>query len=190
MNLFFFGGSFDPPHFGHLKIAEYSLKMCDRFLFIPARRSPHKINAPIASSKHRKRMLEILLKDLSGVDIIDFELKNNPPSYTWTTIQFLIQTFNPNKMTMVLGADQLSQMDKWYKIEKIKQTVEILCFERNKQSTQSRMHEDSIKVISDFVVPVSSSEIRQKFHKLSNTDLHQMLPESVLNYIIEQKLYG
>ena len=58
MKIFFLGGSFDPPHIAHLKIAKSCLKYCDKFLFIPSKKVPHKQENPYFSSKDRVRMLD------------------------------------------------------------------------------------------------------------------------------------
>ena len=68
---------------------------------------------PIATTAQRKSMLKLLIEDVPKAEIIDYEIKNDPPSYTWLTIQFLKTKFNPKKITMVIGADQLSRLDRW-----------------------------------------------------------------------------
>ena len=59
MKLILFGGSFDPPHLGHLKIIEKCCGECDKLILMPSAHSPLKKNPPIAESKHRVKMLEL-----------------------------------------------------------------------------------------------------------------------------------
>ena len=81
MKLILFGGSFDPPHCGHLKIIEDCIKECDKLILMPSSYSPLKKNYPIAESKHRVKMLQLLTPDLkhqiqiddSGIDVSTLE---------------------------------------------------------------------------------------------------------------------
>ena len=73
MKLYFLGGSFDPPHLGHLRIAEYFSQQCDLFLFIPAQKSPFKKNNPIASPAQRIEMLTFLSDKVKNSQIETFE---------------------------------------------------------------------------------------------------------------------
>lgn len=190
MNLYFFGGTFDPPHLGHLKIAKYCLSFCDRFLFIPTKKSPHKKIMPIATTTQRKNMLKLLIEDVPKAEIIDYEIKNDSPSYTWLTIQFLKTKFNPKKITMVIGADQLSRLDSWKDINKIYQNVEILCFNRGKIYPQTFFEENrSIRFITDFKIQISSSDIRAKIQREDWFHLEELISKSILNFIINNNIY-
>lgn len=189
MKLCFFGGTFDPPHNGHLQIALHCLNAFDRFLFIPAAQSPLKQKTPIASGIHRIKMLKLLIKDLQNTDICDYEIKNNTTSYTWSTIQFLKRNFSSDTLTMVIGADQLAKLHLWKDTEKIKENVQILCFNRNGLTSASTLKEYSVKLISDFTVPFSSSQIRQKLFESDDSLVPEMVPKPILKYIKTQHLY-
>ena len=89
MKIYFLGGSFDPPHLGHLRIAEYFSKKCDLFLFIPAKKSPFKRYNPIASSLQRLHMLALLTEKVKKSKIETFELDGTSPSYTYLTIKYI-----------------------------------------------------------------------------------------------------
>ena len=91
MKIYFLGGSFDPPHLGHLRIAEYFSQQCDLFLFIPAQKSPFKKNNPLASPIQRFEMLSLLTEKVNNSQIESFELESNNPSYTYLTVEYLIK---------------------------------------------------------------------------------------------------
>lgn len=189
MNLCFFGGTFDPPHNGHLQIAQYCLNTFDHFLFIPAAQSPFKKKSPQASGIQRMQMLKLLIIDLPNTDICDYEIQNEAPSYSWNTIQYLKREFRPDTLTMVIGTDQLSKLHLWKNAVKIKDNVQILCFNRNGLTSSSTLKENSVKFISDFTVPFSSSQIRQKLFESDESLLPDMVPESILEFIKNQNLY-
>ena len=114
MKIYFLGGSFDPPHKGHLKIAKSCLKYCDKFLFIPSKRTPHKDNIPYFSNKDRVNMLELLVQDKSNIDIDLFELKSkNNISYSINTVKYLNKKYQKSDIYMVLGSDLIDNLDSW-----------------------------------------------------------------------------
>ena len=89
MKIIFIGGTFDPPHLGHRAIAEKLLNKCEKLIFFPAKKSPHKFHNPIAKISDRIKMLELLCSNLSNVEIDRYELINDAPSYTINTIKYL-----------------------------------------------------------------------------------------------------
>ena len=62
MKIFFYGGTFDPPHIGHYNIVKHCLNLCEKFIIIPVKQSPLKIVKPEVSDNHRLQMLKILFK--------------------------------------------------------------------------------------------------------------------------------
>ena len=89
MNIYFFGGSFDPPHKAHKLIYKHCINLCDKFIFIPTSQSPDKYK-PSAKTKDRIKMLELLIdkKDSNKVMIDQFEVDSSKkPNYTIDTIQ-------------------------------------------------------------------------------------------------------
>ena len=90
MKIYFFGGSFDPPHKAHKLIYKYCLNLCDKFIFFPAKLSPGK-EKPKAHFSDRLKMLDLLIdkEDKSKVMIDNFELmNNNDKSFTIDTIYY------------------------------------------------------------------------------------------------------
>ena len=71
MNLYFFGGSFDPPHVGHLSIIQSCVKKSQQLILIPTKQSPLKDQIPAVEAHHRIRMLELLICNIDHPIIID-----------------------------------------------------------------------------------------------------------------------
>jgi len=102
VKLILFGGSFDPPHLGHLKIIENCCGECDKLILMPSAHSPLKKNPPIAQAKHRIKMLEILTHELNyPIQIDNWEISQPEPNYTYFTIQHL-QKEHPNSSELEL----------------------------------------------------------------------------------------
>ena len=112
-----FGGSFDPIHKGHLEIIDRLSKMFDKVIVLPNYQNPLKSNATPA-----KKRLEWLTKSITqnNVEISEFEINQNKPCYTIDTIKHFKQFYD--KITFVIGADNLLTLDKWKKIDELKKS--------------------------------------------------------------------
>ena len=95
MNIYFYGGSFDPPHLGHKKIINYFLDKCDKFLIIPTHHSPLKEAQPI-SYFHRQEMLKLMFSNSLSkkVSIVDYELEIKS-RYTADIVRLMKTKFRP-----------------------------------------------------------------------------------------------
>ena len=186
MKLYFLGGSFDPPHLGHLKIAELCIKQCDLFLFIPANRSPYKINQKLTSNMHRFNMLQLMTMNMDNVEIEPFEINTDNISYTHKTIDYLLNKYNPSEITMVIGKDHLNKLDNWRKIDYIRSNCKILCFNREKSSFDIS---EKIEIIKNFKIQICSTKIREKFMKNDLENMKNLINHIVLEYIKKNKLY-
>jgi nicotinate-nucleotide adenylyltransferase len=120
-----YGGSFDPPHLGHRKVAVAALKKVTRLLVIPAWQSPHKADAPIAGD-HRVAMLNCLLRDLPGITVDCRELRRATRSYTALTLEELRAEYPGWRLALVIGGDQLSDLPNWWQFPVWKGSVTFL----------------------------------------------------------------
>ena len=188
MTLFFFGGSFDPPHRGHLAIIQYCCKHCEKLLLVPAKYSPLENRFPIAEGNHRIRMLELLIQDLDYyIEIDDWELTQLGPSFTYQTIRHLKEKYPDSNLSMVIGADQLIHFHKWNNYVEIMNSVQIIGFNRDNCNFTPPV-EMKLSWLEEFKVDISSEEIREKIKKGILFD-NELTP-SVLHYIHKNTLYG
>ena len=186
MKLFFLGGSFDPPHLGHLKIAEFCLKQGDFFLFIPAKNSPYKLNQKITSASHRLNMLNLMTTKMDKIKVDPFEINNAGISYTYKTIKYLLAKYNPCELIMVIGYDHLNTLSRWENIDYIKNNCKIMCFNRDSSILD---YVSNIEIIKDFQIPISSTLIREKIKSNNLINMKNLLSKIIIEYIIENNLY-
>ena len=187
MKLFFFGGSFDPPHKGHLEIIQYCCKHSDKLLLIPAAKSPLKNQPPSAERYHRIQMLKLLIQDLDfPIQVDDWEINQSGPSYTYDTIQHLQENYPDSNLSMVIGADQLIKFQRWKNYKEIMNSVQILGFNRD-SCDFTPPDEMNLTWLKDFKVDISSSIIREKIAKGDSSD--NDLTPSIQRYIQNNKLY-
>ncbi|MEW6072694.1 MAG: nicotinate (nicotinamide) nucleotide adenylyltransferase [Planctomycetota bacterium] len=112
------GGSFDPPHLGHLHVARAARASfrLDHVLFVPAARNPHKPGRLIAGGAERAAMLELLLADLPWTSVWRIELDRPGPSYTVDTIEALrAEVGEEVELFLLLGSDNLEGLATWHR---------------------------------------------------------------------------
>ena len=188
MKLYFFGGTFNPPHLGHLKIAEFCLKQCDLFLFIPTNKSPFKLNQNIISPTHRLNMLNLLIQNNEKIKLEPFEIENDEISYTYKTVKYIKNKYNPSELAMVIGADNLTTLNKWKNIEYIYSNCNIVCFNRDNNLINKK--NNKIKFINSFNVQISSSQIKSSIKQKNINKIKNSLPSELIDYIIRNNLYN
>ena len=191
MKIFFYGGTFDPPHNGHKLIVDYCLNKCDKIVLVPNRKSPHKKLVPFASEKHRKQMLNILFNN-KKIEICNFEFESFSENYTYLTIKHLKKKYENFDLTMIIGFDQLLNLKKWKNIDFILNNVRIICFNRklSKNKFLDKTLFNNIEFVEDFKIMVSSSKIRENLKNKSFENITSMLNSKIIKYIKENNLYA
>lgn len=184
-----FGGSFDPVHVGHLKIARSFLDcgLIDSLLILPAPHAPHKKGRAITSYSHRFEMLRIAFEGWENVKISDIEQKLfqvNQPCYTIDTIRYLQENCRDTLWFLCIGGDSLVQLHSWKGYQEILSRVTLLVAERpgfEAQNVKEEILEKTIFVDHE-PVNMSSTEVRKYDDK-------KRVPPGVLTYIQTMKLY-
>lgn len=133
-----FGGSFDPPHRGHLALLRHVLEnnITRAVDIIPAHLSPFKKNRPPLPAAERLHMLELALGDgeLSGVRermrILDLEIRRKPPSFTIDTCRELLRQNRSSRLGLLIGSDSLRGMADWKEPQNLFRLVPIIVFRR------------------------------------------------------------
>ena len=182
------GGTFDPPHNGHLAIAKAALKECGlgKIIFIPAKYPPHKPQAAITAEVHRLNMLQLAINDDSNFEASDIELKRDGISYTIDTLLEIKRLYSNFEIVFIIGADNIVEMETWFKPEEILKTATVVAFNRPGFRPRGR-YESKIRMLEMPPVEISSTDIRGKIR--SGGDVTGLLPTAVLDYIEKHSLY-
>ena len=183
----FFGGTFDPIHQGHLEIAEKAVKALklDKMVFIPCRRSPHKLENPGATDAERLEMLRRALIPYPDFEVNCIELEKPPPSYTWQTIRDLKPDYPENtRLFLLIGLDQWEALPRWKNPEILAELVEFIVVGRAGHPSARDNYRAHFLTGNH---PASSSKIRSD---LANGRTPAWLPDSVLEFIREKGLYS
>ena len=192
MKLCLFGGTFDPPHLGHLVIAEFVKESegFDIILFVPAPNPPHK-GKNISPIKDRLEMLRLAIMENAYFRLSDLEIERGGTSYTNETIIEAKEKFNlSSKDTyLLIGSDSLINFHKWKNYKTILKECKVIVASRP-GFRESRIDEKILSQISFSDIPkieISSSQIRKRIKK--GFTVRYMLSNQVMNYINKTGLY-
>ena len=183
-NFVVFGGTFDPVHNGHLRMAEAAAKKFNASLiFVPSKAPRWK--SPEVSSNHRLEMLKIALKGVSfDYEICEFELNSNAEvNYSIDTVKYLKNIHMDDNLYFLIGADQVNKFQDWKDAKELSKLVQIVYCYR----PENDFNENNIKVFNmidlgfDKSGEVSSSAIKD----MESVDL----PFEVLEYIEKNRFY-
>lgn len=191
------GGTFDPIHMGHLRLAQavYDAMDLDMLLFIPANVAPHKVGLSFANPEQRYTMTKLALADKPHFTVSDMELRRTGVSYTYHTIQELKQQYPEDEIYFIIGADTVPQLHTWHRIKELLQDVIFVAAARPGYTDVLKQAEvqlgpvvrERVKLLDTPEYDVSSTEIRQKV--AMHAGLEDLVPEAVANYIYEHGLY-
>lgn len=192
MKIAILGGTFDPPHLGHLILADTVIKELnyDKVLFIPSKIPPHKNISGEVSNEDRLNMLKLSIEDDKRFSFDDYELKSEGISYSIKTLNYLYQNYNiDGKIALIIGADLIKDFHKWKEPEKISELANIVAVNReeNENLFKENIEKYNIKVIIAPRIDISSTLIRERIKK--NKAFRYFLNDKVYDYIISNKLY-
>lgn len=187
MRLAIFGGTFDPIHTAHLKVAREAVRefRLDQVLFVPASRPPHKGGATCASYEDRLRMVELACRGQAHFEASPLEAGDRV-SYSISTIEKLRATLGPDdELFFLIGADAFAEIQTWRRWREVIRLAEFIVVTRPGHSF--RMPEGArVHTLENVALPVSSSELRVR---LAAGEAPAEIPPSVLAYIRERGLY-
>ncbi len=192
MRVAFFGGSFNPPHVGHVLAASYALSVgFDKVLVVVV--STHAFAKQLASFEHRAEMARLAFSPLKGVEISTIERTLPSPNYTVTTLRALTSAHPSWRFSLLIGSDVLPELDRWHEPDEVRRLAPPFILDRAGHAQLAENLASPPNVLPE----VSSSEARDQVAlAAAGTDaararawLEQYLPARVLGYIDQQHLY-
>ena len=171
-----FGGTFDPPHFGHVAALEAAARS-GRFdrLLVTVAGDPYLKSADVRPATLRLTMAHAAFDDLALVEVSDLEIRRLGPSYTVDTVRELLE--DVDAVDLIVGADLATQLDGWHEAELLRELVAVGIVPRPGSPSVAPAGWRSYEIPMD-PVDLSSTYIREMFNKLENLD--EFLPASVI----------
>ena len=193
-----YGGTFNPPHIGHLRAAAQAAQVLrlDRVLLIPDRIAPHK-TMPLnsATGGQRLAMLRIAAKGVPRLEVSDLELRREGVSYTWETVQQLKEENPGAQLVLLMGSDMFLSFPTWMYPERILENASLGVFFRGDKQEKERVRAYReellsqgyrVELVENDITAISSTQMRRL---LAFRCAGEFLPEGVLDYIREYRLY-
>jgi nicotinate-nucleotide adenylyltransferase len=188
------GGTFDPVHIAHLRLAEEARECLrlDEVLFLPAGDPWRKSSRPIAAAAHRLAMLRLAVGDNADFGISDLELRRPGPSYTADTLAALAGERLDDEFWFIVGADALADLPNWHEPERIVEHAMLAVAPRDLQ--EANVAALNVPGIAARIVTfpmtrldISATDIRDRV--AAARSIRYLVPPEVERYIAEHRLY-
>jgi nicotinate-nucleotide adenylyltransferase len=192
------GGTFDPPHIGHLWLATLAADAMalDRVLFMPAAQPPHKVGQPVSRATDRLLMTRLAIAGNPLLDLCLIEMERPGPSYTIDSIDEL-ERLHPGdtQLYLVMAADSLAQIDTWREPDRLLERIEWIVGPRpgdalpDRSSLEARFaeHASRIHLLEGPSLDVSSTALRERV--ANGQPIRYLVPRGVEELITERGLY-
>ena len=193
------GGSFNPVHYGHLKMAEAAMESShfSKVLFIPTGTPYHKEQKDLLPFSDRLKLLELAIENCPDFDCSPIEGERDGNSYTIDTVRELLRQNPTNSYSLLIGTDQFLTLRSWHKIIELGQLVDFYIANRNGEMSFSTFQKEKealekelslhCKLFPMPAIDLSSTEIRNLLKE--GKSIHGMLPKPVEEYILKKGFY-
>ena len=194
-----YGGTFNPPHIGHIQAAKQAVSLLglSKLLLVPAYAPPHKSALPSNSPTPRQRleMLRIAAADSPKIEVSDLELIREGISYSVETVAQVRRDYPEAELVLFVGTDMFLSFDTWKNPDEILKNASLGVFYRGEKGERSDIQEKKaeleargarVYLVQNDVIPISSTQMRRL---LAFRCAGEFLPEGVLDYVREHRLY-
>lgn len=188
MKIALLGGTFNPLHNGHIKLAREVRNQLDynKIIFVPSNIPPHKQVSDSITAEERLHMLKIALSDYDWADFSDCEIVRKGVSYTADTLRFIQEYYNlSDKPGLIIGDDLAMNFSSWRDTSAILEMADMIIAHRmfRERLDLSFPH----RYVDNEIFSLSSSEIRKLV--LEGGDISGIVPSSIIGYINEREFY-
>jgi nicotinate-nucleotide adenylyltransferase len=196
LRLGLFGGTFDPPHFGHLIVAQEAAEtLClDRLLLVVAAVPPHKSGARMTAASTRLEMVKAAVAGNPLLGVSDVELRREGPSYTVDTLRHFRAEYPEAELVFLMGVDQLAEFHEWQEPEAVAALARLVVMGRDGVDPaalpplESPLEEGvSFGDLAVTRVDISSTEIRKRVR--DGCSVRYLVPREVHTIIESNRLY-
>ncbi len=192
MHICLVGGTFDPPHWGHVLLAEtlYTQMPVEQVVFVPAAIPPHKRNESIGTAEHRVRMLELICRQNTHFQVDSREVDRGGVSYSIDTVRAVRaeRDLGRDDLGFLIGTDNFVDLQNWKEAEQLVHACRILVMPRlHYPIPEDAPFRDQVEYVDLPIVEISSSTIRNRVQQ-GLSIRYYVLPE-IEQYIHEHELY-
>jgi nicotinate-nucleotide adenylyltransferase len=184
-----FPGSFDPPHNGHLAVANY---LCahedfDEVWFTVTPHNPLKEKRALSPTDTRMAMAQLAIAPYPAFRVCDIERALPQPSYTINTLAALQERYPQHAFTLVIGADNWANLRHWKDYRRIIDEFDLLIYPRDGYDLRTALRFPRIKCMPAPEIQLSATLIREAVQR--GEDIRRFVPEPIYTYIKTHTLY-
>lgn len=198
MKIGIYGGTFNPPHSGHVKAAGDAIRALglDKLLVVPTAQPPHKdMPEGSAAAEQRLEMARLAFGCLEKAEVSDVEIARGGKSYTVDTVLELRKIYPEDELWLIMGGDMFYSLTNWYRFEKLLDEVGFAVADRADDSERLKAYAEHVRhewcprveFIPERPIEISSTELRERFENARGMEL---VPPEVYAYIVKNRLYG
>lgn len=199
MKIAIYGGSFNPPHLGHVEAARTVAAVLapDRLLIVPASVPPHKALADGSpTAQQRLELCRLAFADIPGAEISEIELRREGKSYSYDTVRLLREENPDAQLTLVVGTDMLLSFEKWYQFRYLLENCALAVLAREEDDLDElrtaaaylrESYDADVTVLPHEPIAISSETIRERLGMRGGEDY---LSDAVYAEIIRRRYYG
>lgn len=191
-----FGGTFDPPHMGHLILAETCADALTlaRVLWVPAADPPHKQGAPISAARHRVAMVAIAIADNPRFALSRIDVDRRGPHYSADMVRLIAEQYPGEQLYFLIGGDSLHDLPTWHEPARLLAGCKLAVMRRpsdhvdlNSLYAQLPGLERALCFVDTPLLDLSATEVRQRVR--AGLSIRYRVPEGVSEYITRERLY-
>ena len=185
-----FGGTFDPPHLGHLALAEWARDALDldRVIFMPAGAPPHKRRRDLSPAEARVRMTRLAVFGQPAFRVSTLEVRRRGPSFTVDTLRALKTRHPRARLYLLIGADSLDDFANWHEPREILKLATLAVAARpGAAGKRPRLASRHVVHLDNPVLDLSSRAIRARV--AAGRSIRYLVPDRVARYIAQRRLY-
>ncbi|MCM3488697.1 nicotinate-nucleotide adenylyltransferase [Alkalihalophilus marmarensis] len=189
MKIGLFGGTFDPPHHGHMMLAEHIRVECelDQVWFIPVSTPPHKKRSDMSSVDERFELVTVAIRSNPHFHVSTIERDRGGRSYTIDTVKQLKEEYPAHEFFFIIGGDMVESLPTWAGIEELVNLITFIGVNRPGYSP-SPVYKDHLIHIDFPPIDLSSTDIRQRVKE--GKSIRYFVQDEVAEMIKESRLYG
>ncbi|WP_408006861.1 nicotinate-nucleotide adenylyltransferase [Pseudalkalibacillus sp. A8] len=182
------GGTFDPPHIGHLMMAQEAVEQCklDKVWFMPSASPPHKKMNGVTAGNDRIEMVKRTIDDVEGFKLSLIEFEREGPSYTVDTMKELKEKHPDIEFFFIIGGDSVEALHTWDRIDQLVEIITFIGIKRPGHEFESP-YLDKIIAIETPLIGISSTMLRERFRHNKNTKYY--VTDEVREYVEVNRLY-
>ena len=197
MKIGIFGGTFDPPHIGHLILAEEAQAQLelDHVLWVLTPFPPHKKMQKICPLNDRMKMVLLAIDGNSKFNLSRVEMDRQPPHYAVDTVALLREKYPKDEFYYLMGADSLNDLPTWHEPDQFISLCQgIVIMMRNGESAVTKNLEteitgltEKLHILQTPMIEISGTDIRRRVR--TGKHFRYFVPEKIYHYILSHKLY-